>query len=39
MSKKEEKKRKIEWKRHRFAVSAPIKAMPLSLLPMSLSPY
>ena len=35
----EEKKRKIEWKRHCFAVSAPTKAKPLSLLPMSLSPY
>lgn len=39
MSKKEEKKRKIEWKRHYFAVSAPTKTKPLSLLPMSLGPY
>lgn len=39
MSKKEEKKRKIEWERHCFAVSAPTKTKPLSLLPMSLSPY
>lgn len=39
MSKKEEKREKIEWERHCFAVSAPIKAKPLSLLPTSLSPY
>ena len=39
MGKKEEKKKEIEWKRHCFAISAPIKAGALSLLPMSLSPY